>query len=512
MHSFIAWLVLNLESNTLLNKGFSLVVIKIILLGLLSVFLMIENFAQIDSMSNGHLSIHYNSEQTYRFIKVSHIANKDSLVLNNLGLWLYATKGTDTALSIQKANSYNDFSAGPFAQIAVPENFMKAQKVSQQEIKNHAASYKQDNYSPAANILNWPGSFNGSNYGAFVDFNANATYEPKNGDYPLIRGDQSFVKIENDKELLNRNSAKQPLGIEATQYFFLFPNAGDPIMDNTIGFRWVLKNISGQDWDTVLAGVNFHGSVSANNYISTDVTNNGMMIYSKNNTSKQFASVLLLNQKLVSSHYYTNSLGNQNGIPSKDADFMNYLNGKWINGKNLTRGNTGVDGINKASFVFPNTTLSDTVWNEDAEGNLSGDRSGLLVSKFTNWKNGTYQVIEGAFFYAQNIDNFSAMYDKHNSIVNAYKLNRYTGVSAVFENKIEVFPNPAYNAGNIQVTSSVYEIEEVKIIDMSGKIINSLHFNQYNVSIDMSACKKGLYFLSLRLENKTTKIIPITIL
>jgi len=487
-------------------------IVKIILCSLLLGLFGGNSFAQIDSMSNGHLFIHYNSAQTHRFINVNHVANKDSSVLNNLALWLYATKGTDTALSIQKAIGYNDFTPGPDATMTIPNNFLKVQKMSGAEIKDHAAAYRQNNYTPTENILNWPGSINGNNYAAFVDFNNNAVYEPQNGDYPLIRGDQSFVRVENDKQTTNRNSTMQPVGIEAVQNFFIFPNAGDPIMDNVLGFRWVLKNVSGKDWDTVLAGVNFHGSVSANNYISTDVDNNAMMIYAKDNTARQFASVVLLNQKLSSSHYYTNSVGNQNGIPSKNADFVNYINGRWINGKNLTRGNTGVDGINRTNFVFPNTTLSDTAWNEDAEGNLSGNRSGLLVSKFTNWQNGTYQVIEGAFMYCQKVDSFSYIYEKHRNLVNAYKSNRYTDISTEIENKIEIFPNPVVNLGNIQVTSSVYEIEEIKIIDMSGKVINSLQFNQRNVSLDMAACKKGLYFLSLRLQNKTTKIFPIAII
>jgi hypothetical protein len=77
------------------------------------------------------------------------------------------------------------------------------------------------------------------------------------------------------------------------------------------------------------------------------------------------------------------------------------------------------------------------------------------------------------------------------------------GISEEFESEsIVVYPNPASNF--VRIYSGSSPIDEVEIIDASGKVLKSFGLNQSKneVEIDSSELPKGVYLLKLRLGEK----------
>ena len=86
--------------------------------------------------------------------------------------------------------------------------------------------------------------------------------------------------------------------------------------------------------------------------------------------------------------YYNNIQGTVDGNPDIAMDFYNYLDGKWLNGENMTYGGDGRDQNNPpCNFMFPGDTdpaFPGQVWTEQTAGNVPDDRRFLQTAgKFT---------------------------------------------------------------------------------------------------------------------------------
>lgn len=71
---------------------------------------------------------------------------------------------------------------------------------------------------------------------------------------------------------------------------------------------------------------------------------------------------------------------------------------------------------------------------------------------------------------------------------------------------LEIFPNPANNV--IRVRSRLSgESENLKIFDVSGKLIKELKFTAPEVNLSLKGVNPGVYFLKLGAEKITQKLI-----
>ncbi len=88
----------------------------------------------------------------------------------------------------------------------------------------------------------------------------------------------------------------------------------------------------------------------------------------------------------------------------------------------------------------------------------------------------------------------------------------YSNISSVFRGKVNIFPNP--NKGNfyINLKNIKYEKVDIKISDISGKIIFEKTFNK-NGLIELQLRNKipGIYFIKILLDNKIYKNAKIVI-
>jgi PKD repeat protein len=77
-----------------------------------------------------------------------------------------------------------------------------------------------------------------------------------------------------------------------------------------------------------------------------------------------------------------------------------------------------------------------------------------------------------------------------------------TSLSNAPETKIEAYPNPATDKIYIKGVSSI-ENTSIELYDLSGRAISNIHINTQNeLSLDISALEKGVYFLKVQSENQ----------
>jgi len=460
------------------------------------------------TIDNKIVRISMDSSYTRSSFNCTHADNLDTALIENLSCWIYGKSNGQEYLSIQNAINYNDLKYG-----TSNDQFGKITAVSQPQITDHKYQFSSIDYNIPMGILDWPGSLNQEPLASYVDVNQNNTYDPQKGDYPYIRGDQCLVSVHHDNA--SRSTSLEALNVSLVQYHFIFANSGDPILDHTIGFRWVLKNNSNRTYDTALVGIQFHALLNKlnSNYIGTDVNHNAIFAYEANGNGK-YASILLLNQKLKQTMYYKNTgqTNNKNDIPTNEQHFINYLQSRWKDGDSLKLGSTGLDGDSSVSFVFPNTTVPNhSAWTEDIVGNQGGDRNGVMVTQFTNWKPNEFKVLEGAILFQENINSLQALYQRHQMLENAYQNTQFSASKNLSANpKFNLYPNPVIGSNAIEFESDQV-IKEVNVFDIYGAILFSKKLDNSKSQIKLNNLKSQTIFIQATFEdgNSLTKALIV---
>lgn len=71
---------------------------------------------------------------------------------------------------------------------------------------------------------------------------------------------------------------------------------------------------------------------------------------------------------------------------------------------------------------------------------------------------------------------------------------------------LRVYPNPAQNSVNIICK---YQMQNIEIMDINGRIIRTYHINTNNFTIDLSELKTGLYFIKTSGSNYKSRVSKI---
>lgn len=461
--------------------------------------------AQKVSIDNQVIRVSADTASNRSSFTCSHKTDLDTALLENLSCWIYAKSNNQPYLSIQNGINYNDVHFGLSSQY--PNIFNTLSMVSRPQIVDHKYQFGQPQYTIPKGIEKWPGSSNQEQIAAYVDVNQNSMYEPAAGDYPFIRGDQCLVGVSHDAT--NRSSNLPAVQTSLVQYTFLFPNSGDPILDHTIGFRWVLKNQSNRTYDTAKVGVQFHALLNKlnSNYIGTDVKHNAMFAYPSNLSQQKYTSVMLLNQSITNTMYYKNTgqTNNKNDIPTLQEHYVNYLHSRWKDGDTLKLGSTGLDGDSSISFVFPNTTLSGySAWSEEVVGNQGGDRNGLLVCELRDWAPNEYKVIEGAILFQADIDSLPELYERHAMIRNIYANSDFSNiVPKLASSNLQIYPNPAKGNNKVRITAEK-EIAQLRVFSHTGKLLLTQHVHSKSVLLEQTNILRQTIFIHVLFEDGTT--------
>jgi hypothetical protein len=158
-----------------------------------------------------------------------------------------------------------DYYAGPVmdsANYSIYQDTLwnKVWKITRSEIEYHKSHWNIPGYVPPANIMSWPG--NGDTVSGqarmlapFSDRNGDRNYDPMDGDYPLIRGDEAIFFIFNDDRDVHKETGGNKLKVEVLGMAYAFDLPGDSAFKNTIFVNYRIFNRSRRTYYNTYLGL-----------------------------------------------------------------------------------------------------------------------------------------------------------------------------------------------------------------------------------------------------------------
>tara|TARA_B100001142_G_scaffold140769_1_gene142151 strand:+ start:9498 stop:10946 length:1449 start_codon:yes stop_codon:yes gene_type:complete len=292
-------------------------------------------------------------------------------------------------------------------------------KIHKSEIDYHILNYTNPAYIIPDVIVFWPAhgdvSMGQSDMLApFVDLNTNGIYEPFDGDYPDIKGDQAIYFIRNDVGSLDTTS----LGLEIHMMIYAYRCDNYPDLNHTVFVNTTLFNRGSHNLEDVYIGTwtDMDLGYYTDDYIGCNVplnlgyTFNGDTLdegangYGINPPAQGLVYLNSIMEKFV---YYNNDFTNT-GNPESDYDYYNYLRGIWKDNVPMTFGGDGHGSGNGAtnntcSYMFPDATdpsFPTEAWTDSSAGNTPADRRMLMSTGPMDLDIGDSYIFDYAFVFA----------------------------------------------------------------------------------------------------------------
>jgi hypothetical protein len=181
-----------------------------------------------------------------------------------------------------------DFQPGPVSDVYDNEyvsTYWKLWKLDKSEIEYHRNNWWKQGYEPVADIASWPGNGVTSNGQAsqlapYKDINSDGIYDPLQGDYPLIRGDQCLFFIMNDDQVHTESNGER-LKAEIHGMVYGYDEPGDSVLSNTVFVHYDLYNRSDKTYYDTYIGLFTDMDIGTawDDFIGSDVTRSSYFGY-----------------------------------------------------------------------------------------------------------------------------------------------------------------------------------------------------------------------------------------
>jgi hypothetical protein len=466
-------------------------------------------------------SASYGSTGLFEFPKGS-----GKMTIFNSSLWIGGMdESNNLHLAAERYRQYGfDYWPGPLSiegsQLNIDSTtvieWQKVWKLTKEEIIYHKFHYWEDDYVPIDNIASWPAhgdlNLNQTEYIApFVDVDGDSKYNPLNGDYPLIRGEQCIYFIINDQRE-HTESGGDALGLEIHGMAYEFYNNESSTLNNTVFFSYKIFNRSSISYHDTYIGLftDFDIGMSKDDYVGCDVARGAYYGYNGdsidgngepesygNNPPAQ--GMVILGGPLMDANgiddsdgecdesingvgfgddiadnerygmkkflWFSNN-GNFQSDPEETDDYYSYLKSIWKDGTAMEYGGNGHVSSGAygpaANFMFPGNTdpcfwgtngeepYGPIDWTETSAGNVPGDRRGLSVMGPFTFEPGSMERVDIAY-------------------VSAFKEGNKTAVETLMEYvdlvKNEYYQDPTYFG------YQWLDVNENKIEDIHNKLI-----------------------------------------
>jgi len=446
------------------------------------------------------------------------------------GLWI---GGLDATGNIHLAGQTyrqtgNDFWPGPIDTIGTPGpanylDYLETRKVNKSEIINHQLNFSTPNYVVPYNIATWPGYDTTVQrvLAPFADYNGNGIYDPENGDYPFILGDQSVYAVFNDW-YNHTETGCSALGVEVHREFWGFDAPSNTALNNSIFSRYQIKNYSANDYHDfyILMWTDFDLGNAVDDYIGTDIGLDMVYVYngdSLDETASGYGAnppavgVYFLDQTLSGSMVYENVNNNPIGNPNGCFDFYNYAKTIWLDNQPVTYGADGRDITNPVTtYMYPGVT--DPInypllgeWSEANAGNFPNDRRATAAIGPFNLNSQDVFTFDVGYTYARAtsggpLASVAELQNAVSGLRTMYSNGQLTAtpkIPNVSAGQINVFPNPASEVVTIKNTSPD-KLFNVVILDAVGRVVfkkDQVSNNMLN--IDVRSFARGIYIVSV---------------
>ena len=437
------------------------------------------------------------------------------------GLWISGID--DGGMLVAAAQTYNqtgtDYQFGPIATNRAANNYIqrynKIWKINTSEINYHIQNYNNPNYVIPNQILTWPGNGVVSNgepaqLAPYFDSNSNNIYDPINGDYPLIKGEQALFYIFNDNKVHTETGSSVPFKFD----FYVMAYVFTPInqaLNNTVFIDIKIVNKSARTYSNLKLGMWDDPDLGAyiDDFIGCDVGRNLAFVYNSSDidapngentygANPPSMGVQFLSHKMDNMMYYINNSTNQ-GNPSNLNQIDKYLSAKWRDGVQLTYGGSGYGGSSNCNYAFPWDTDSNNpqTWMQTGTANdlrfipstnlgeLSPNQSICFTMAYTV-SFGDSGAISSVYKLKQDADFIKEFYSQ-NELNNCSQTSSPLSLNNKNEkNYWEIFPNPNNGKFQIMYSDGNEFLSLIEVFSIDGKKIfeNKITSNKQSFVIE----------------------------
>ncbi len=465
----------------------------------------------------------------------------------------------------------NDFFPGPIDTITLVADsvssafYNKIWKLERNTINEFNYEFALGNvtngtYVIPTDILTWPAHGilnNAHNLAPFIDTNNDGNYNPYDGDYPQIKGDQYLYWIFNDNLKTHTETAGLPLGVEvhACAYAYACPqlNDSDQVMNFTTFYQYKIINRSTTNYHEMYIGLwsDMDLGKATDDFVGCDTTLDIGFTYNGDNdddgagsygVNPPMQNIAILkgpvaanadgkdnnhngvideaNETLgMTSYLYYNNVNNTpNGNPYAADGHYHYMKSEWMDAQHVTYGNDGRNTSNPlTNYMFPGTPF-DTAqqWNETTSGNTPEDRRFVMSSGPFNLNAGDTSTIDFAYIFtrdesapngvttsvARNIKDVKKIRDW-------YQLNSFPSCITVTNlglptsenpnNELVVYPNPSNEVLHFYM-SGITPNAKFFVYNIYGQLVTEGLAK--NKIINITDLSNGVYFLKVADNDK----------
>lgn len=382
-------------------------------------------------------------------------------------------------------------------------------------------------------ILNWPANAayaygEGPCLAPYYDYNGDGVYNPADGDYPLIKGDQALFFVYNDNDSAHTETGSPKMKVQFNVMAYAFNNPNDSILDNTIFLNYQILNYSENTYDSTYIGswTDFDIGDYLDDYVGCDVSRSAYFGYNADSVdpgptgygaNPPAQSIVFLKGPPINpqdTFYNTqdNIIGNPQGTlpmtnfmyfnndfsvtgnPQNGAQNYNYLRNIWKDNHHTIYGGTGYDstgnGIN-CNYMYPGS--SDPLgwgtnnnpqppWDEYTANDIIGDRRGLGSSGPFTFHPGDVVCVDYAYIFSRadsggnlasvakmrsDIDHIRSFYMNDTTLQRCSCSSFNIGIPQHNEQPptVKVYPNPFNSSTNIVINSLL--LKEGKKLSLS---------------------------------------------
>ncbi|MBK6400091.1 MAG: T9SS type A sorting domain-containing protein [Bacteroidetes bacterium] len=428
----------------------------------------------------------------------------------------------------------NDLFYGPIATNYSDPSYLlhdAVYKINRTTINDHILNYQNSGYIVPNELSRWPGNGNVANGEAaslapYADINLNGTYDPANGDYPLIRGDQAIYFIFNDAKSVHTETGGASLGLEFHAMLYGY-NSPDPALNESVFLNLEIYNRSDLNYDSTYFGlfVDMDLGGSQDDLVGYDSLKKIFYTYNASSFDLVYGSIVpaqgCLSLNNIPSRFITYNNDNTNqGNPVSANDYYNYLKGKWLDESPLTFGGNGIGGNSVTNYMYTGFPEWGFGWTEIDVLNTPGDRRGLMTFGPFSFESQEQRCYDFAFPFAfgngspenaiQNVRTRSA------TLQNIYDscsctCSFHTSVIPVSSaSTLKFYPNPSN--GKFQIDTEKLNLLKSDVISVYSSIgnliIKSNTIDSHHV-VDLSEYPDGIYFAKITSMNKIYSAILI---
>ncbi|MEQ9105757.1 MAG: T9SS type A sorting domain-containing protein [Rhodothermales bacterium] len=405
---------------------------------------------------------------------------------------------------------------------------------------------------PSNAVLTWP-----THLGAkYENVNKVDEYQPRDGDRPLVFGDEMLWWLMNDRGNSHLNTRGRPVGVEVRTMAYAFGVPGT--VGNTTFYRYEIKNRNSVPIDSMFVGWKIDGiddrASDPDNYMGTDTTLSLMYIYNSDADDIAYGSqppaigVFVLENELkrssgagyerrVLAPEFTSTIPiyPQIGTAVRSADDMyTWLNGQWPILRHLStlpydmrEGGDGgylhpVDGPS-VSFMYPGDPINGSFWsmmNTDGNGHQARREYPVMLGSVgpVSLQPNDIHVVTIAIVWAQGQNNWDSVRKLRDEVAyirsiapiltSPRSIPKSTPTEPSLSLSLGIFPNPFRSSTSVSFSIPTSADIEISVFDVLGRQVGSVadgffEVGTYTRSFDASELTPGVYYMRFSIIGKS---------